>query len=89
MYTTQRAPVLSALQQTHGNRYVPRVATRIQAKLKVGQSGDIYEPGADMVADAVMYERGLSYELADSDNPAFTGGLRADTIVDGECTGVF
>jgi len=29
------------------------------------------------------------HELDDSDNPAFIGGLRADTIVDGECAGVF
>jgi len=42
MHTAQRAPVLSALQQTHGNRYVQRVVAGIQAKLKVGQPGDIY-----------------------------------------------
>ncbi|KAF5424182.1 MAG: hypothetical protein C5S44_02145 [Candidatus Methanocomedens sp.] len=51
--TAQRAPVLLALQQTHGNRYVQRVVTGIQAKLKVGQPGDIYEQEADRVADAV------------------------------------
>jgi len=50
----QRAPVLSALQQTHGNRYVQRVVSGIQAKLKVGQPGDKYEQEADRVADAVM-----------------------------------
>jgi hypothetical protein len=49
--TAQRAPVLSALQQTHGNRYVQRVVTGIQAKLKVGQPGDIYEQEADRVAE--------------------------------------
>ncbi|MGB3459402.1 MAG: DUF4157 domain-containing protein [Halobacteriota archaeon] len=54
MHTAQRAPVLMALQQTHGNRYVQRVVTGIQAKLKVGQPGDIYEQEADRVADQVM-----------------------------------
>ncbi|MEA1864997.1 MAG: hypothetical protein U9N46_07350 [Euryarchaeota archaeon] len=89
MNTAQRAPALLALQRMHGNRYVQRVVSGIQAKLAVGQSGDMYEQEADRVADAVMYERGLLYELAGSDNPAFIGVLRADTIVDGECTGVF
>jgi hypothetical protein len=54
MHTAQRASVLLALQRTHGNRYVQRVVTGIQAKLKVGQPGDIYEQEADRVADAVM-----------------------------------
>ena len=54
MHTAQRASVLLALQQTHGNRYVQRVVTGIQAKLKVGQPGDKYEQEADRVADAVM-----------------------------------
>jgi hypothetical protein len=54
VHATQRAPALLALQQTHGNRYVQRVVAGIQAKLKVGQSGDIYEQEADRVADAVM-----------------------------------
>jgi hypothetical protein len=49
-----RAPALLALQQTHGNRYVQRVVTGIQAKLKVGQPGDIYEQEADRVAEQVM-----------------------------------
>ena len=53
-HTTQRAPVLLALQQTHGNQYVQRVVSRIQAKLKVGQPGDVYEQEADRVADVVM-----------------------------------
>ena len=52
--TSQRAPALLALQRTHGNRYVQRVVAGIQAKLKVGQPGDIYEQEADRVADAVM-----------------------------------
>jgi hypothetical protein len=54
MHTTQRAPVLLALQHTHGNRYVQRVVAGIQAKLKMGQPGDVYEQEADRVADAVM-----------------------------------
>ena len=54
MGSAQRAPVLSALQQTHGNRYVQRVVSGIQAKLVVGQPGDMYEQEADRVADAVM-----------------------------------
>ena len=54
MHTAQRAPVLLALQRTHGNWYVQRVVAGIQAKLKVGQPGDIYEQEADRVADAVM-----------------------------------
>ena len=54
MSSVQRAPVLSALQQTHGNRYVQRVVAGIQAKLAVGQPGDMYEQEADRVADEVM-----------------------------------
>ena len=54
MHTTQRAPALLALQQTHGNQYVQRVVTGIQAKLKIGQPGDKYEQEADRVADEVM-----------------------------------
>jgi hypothetical protein len=54
MHTAQRAPALLALQRTHGNRYVQRVVAGIQAKLVVGQPGDIYEQEADRVADAVM-----------------------------------
>ena len=50
-HTAQRAPVLLGLQQTHGNRYVQRVVTGIQAKLKVGQPGDIYEQEVDQVAE--------------------------------------
>jgi len=48
------APALLALQQTHGNQYVQRVVAGIQAKLVVGQPGDIYEQEADRVADEVM-----------------------------------
>ena len=54
MHAIQRAPALLALQQTHGNRYVQRVVSGIQAKLKVGQPGDIYEQEADRVAEQVM-----------------------------------
>jgi hypothetical protein len=54
MPTGERAPALLALQQTHGNRYVQRVVAGIQAKLKVGQPGDVYEQEADRVEDAVM-----------------------------------
>jgi len=50
----ERTPALLALQQTHGNRYVQRVVAGIQAKLVVGQPGDIYEQEADRVADEVM-----------------------------------
>jgi len=53
-YVAQRAPVLLALQQTHGNRYVQRVVAGIQAKLVVGQPGDKYEQEADRVAEQVM-----------------------------------
>jgi hypothetical protein len=54
MPTGGRAPALLALQRTHGNRYVQRVVAGIQAKLVVGQPGDIYEQEADRVADEVM-----------------------------------
>ena len=54
MPSTDRASALLALQQTHGNRYVQRVVTGIQAKLKVGQPGDKYEQEADRVAEQVM-----------------------------------
>jgi peptidoglycan hydrolase-like protein with peptidoglycan-binding domain len=52
--SAQRAPALLALQQTHGNRYVQRVVSGIQAKLVVGQPGDKYEQEADRVADEMM-----------------------------------
>jgi len=54
MSTGGRAPALLALQRMHGNRYVQRVVAGIQAKLAVGQPGDVYEQEADRVADAVM-----------------------------------
>jgi hypothetical protein len=54
MHSAERAPALLALQQTHGNRYVQRVVSGIQAKLAVGQPGDVYEQEADRVADQVM-----------------------------------
>jgi Domain of unknown function (DUF4157) len=43
--------MLRELQRSYGNSYVGRV---IQAKLTVGQPGDLYEQEADRVADAVM-----------------------------------
>jgi hypothetical protein len=46
MHTAQRAPALLALQQTHGNRYVQRVVSMIQAKLKVGQPGGYLRAGS-------------------------------------------
>ena len=55
IHAAQRAPALLALQRTHGNRYVQRVVSGIQAKLKVGQPGDKYEREADRVADEVMW----------------------------------
>jgi len=54
MRAGERAPALLALQKTHGNRYVQRVVSGIQAKLVVGQPGDKYEQEADRVADEVM-----------------------------------
>ena len=51
MHMAQRAPVLLGLQQMHGNRYVQRVVAGIQAKLKVGQPGDIYEQEVNQVAE--------------------------------------
>jgi hypothetical protein len=54
MHAVQRAPALLALQQTHGNQYVQRVVSMIQAKLVVGQPRDVYEQEADRVADEVM-----------------------------------
>ena len=54
MHTAERASVLLALQRTHGNRYVQRVVAGIQAKLKIGQPGDVYEQEADRVAEEVM-----------------------------------
>jgi hypothetical protein len=54
MPTAERASVLLALQQTHGNRYVQRVVAGIQAKLKVGQPGDVYEQEADRIAEQIV-----------------------------------
>jgi hypothetical protein len=67
MHTAQRAPVLLALQHTHGNRYVQRVVAGIQAKLKVGQPGNIYEQEADRVADAVMRMPNLNVQREAND----------------------
>jgi hypothetical protein len=54
MHTAERGPVLLALQRTYGNRYVQRVVAGIQAKLQIGQPGDIYVQEADRVAEQVM-----------------------------------
>jgi hypothetical protein len=54
MPTGERASALLALQRTHGNRYVQWVVMGIQAKLTVGQPGDMYEQEADRVAEQVM-----------------------------------
>ncbi|KAF5435365.1 Peptidoglycan-binding (PGRP) domain of peptidoglycan hydrolases-containing protein [Candidatus Methanophagaceae archaeon] len=54
MPSSDCASALLALQQTHGNQYVQRVVTGIQAKLKVGQPRDKYEQEADRMADLVM-----------------------------------
>jgi len=48
----QRASALRGLQQTHGNRYVGRLA--VQAKLRLGPAGDRYEQEADRVAQRVV-----------------------------------
>jgi hypothetical protein len=44
------------LQRTIGNQAVQRLikSRTLQAKLRIGQPGDIYEQEADRVADAVM-----------------------------------
>lgn len=47
----RRGSALRQLQQGYGNQYVGRV---IQAKLTVGQPGDVYEQEADRVADQIM-----------------------------------
>ncbi len=49
--SARQAGVLQQLQQSYGNYYVGQV---IQAKLTVGQPGDVYEEEADRVADMVM-----------------------------------
>ncbi|MBW4518160.1 MAG: DUF4157 domain-containing protein [Scytolyngbya sp. HA4215-MV1] len=43
--------MMRRLQRSYGNSYVGRV---IQAKLTVGQPGDVYEQEADQIADQVM-----------------------------------
>jgi phenylalanyl-tRNA synthetase beta chain len=41
------------------------------------------------VVDTVMHERGVVYEITDSDDPAFIAGRRAEIVVGGKCAGVF
>jgi hypothetical protein len=47
-----RTSFFLVLQRTHGNRYAQRVVA--QAKLEIGQIGDIFEQEADYMADTVM-----------------------------------
>lgn len=49
--TVGQRGVLQRLQQGYGNQYVGQV---IQAKLTIGQPGDVYEEEAELVADTVM-----------------------------------
>ena len=59
MHSIQRAPALLALQRTRRNMYVQRVVSCIQAKLAVGQPGDIYEQEVDPVAQPSRVWDGL------------------------------
>jgi hypothetical protein len=77
--TAQRASVLIALQRTHGNQYVQRVVEGIQAKLKVGQSGDVYEHEADRVADAVMRMPGPRVQIQLEEEEFLRTKKREDT----------
>ncbi len=45
--------------------------------------------GIQAVVDAVMRERHMGYEVAESDDPAFLEGRRADVLVNGKKAGVF
>ena len=54
MRATERAPMLLVLQPMYGNLCVQRVVACIQANLKIGQPGNVYEQEADRVANAVM-----------------------------------
>jgi hypothetical protein len=67
MHSAQRAPALLALQQTHGNRYVQRVVAGLQAKLVVGQPGDMYEREVDRVVGAVMQMPNLNVQRQAND----------------------
>ena len=54
-YSVQRHEFVMQLQRTYGNRYVQSLMKTIdvQAKLRISESGDIYEQEADRVADMV------------------------------------
>ena len=91
MRAAEHTPVLLALQQTHGNQYVQRVVSGIQAKLKVRQPEDIYEREADQVTDAVMRMSGVrrqvkwdipTFALANSSrlHPMYTCGNYTDVV---------
>jgi|LGOV01.1.fsa_nt_gb hypothetical protein len=58
---------------------------------KSGLDQSVYGLQQDRVSGGCCccMDAGLSCGIADSDNPIFIGGLRADTIVDCECRGVF
>ena len=64
MNENARVQSLLGLQQEYGNRFVQRVIGqyRVQAKLRIGQPGDIYEQEADKVADQVMRMPEPGYE---------------------------
>jgi hypothetical protein len=57
-FRSQSSPVdrILFLQRTIGNQAVQRLikSGTLQAKLRIGQPGDVYEREADRVADAVM-----------------------------------
>jgi len=78
------------VQQTHGNRYVQRVVSGIQAKLVVGQPGDKYKQGVDRVTDAVMRmpEPEVQRQPEEGDEPILLSELHGATckpIVEFEC----
>lgn len=53
---SRRVQTFLRLQRLYGNQFVQRVIAQhaIQAKLKIGQPGDIYEQEADRIAEQVM-----------------------------------
>ncbi|MEA1944078.1 MAG: phenylalanine--tRNA ligase subunit beta [Euryarchaeota archaeon] len=66
----------------------------VDGKNEVHLAAVVIDPHANFseiksVVDAVMHERVVAYEIAESDDPAFIDGRQAWIIVDGECAGVF
>jgi len=53
---SRRVQTFLRLQQLYGNQFVQRVIAQhaVQAKLEIGQPGDIYEQEADRIAEQVM-----------------------------------